>query len=139
MARAVANHHDVWVLTRANNRAAIEAELARDPVPNLHFVYFDLPRWTRWWKRGQRGVHLYYYLWQVGAFYVARRIHRKIKIDLVHHVTFVSYWKPSLLAMFPYHSCGGRWAVEIRRQGRSGRTSGFADASTKQLGRVLAG
>ena len=101
MAREVANHHDVWVLTRANNRSAIETELARDPVSNLHFVYFDLPRWFRWWKREQRGVQLYYYLWQVGAFYAARRTHRKVRVDLVHHVTFVSYWKPSLLAMLP--------------------------------------
>jgi glycosyltransferase involved in cell wall biosynthesis len=67
----------------------------------LHFVYFDLPRWFRWWKREQRGVQLYYYLWQVGAFYAARRTHRKVRVDLVHHVTFVSYWKPSLLAMLP--------------------------------------
>jgi hypothetical protein len=55
LARHLAEHHEVWVLTRTNNRPAIEAELARNPVPGLHFVYHDLPPWARFWKRGQRG------------------------------------------------------------------------------------
>jgi len=95
---------EVWVLTRANNRSAIEAELARDPVPNLHFVYHDLPRWARFWKRGSRGVHLYYYLWQLSAIPKIRHLHRTIGFDLGHHVTFVSFRFPSALALLgiPY-------------------------------------
>ncbi len=93
----MARHHDIWVLTRANNRPVIEPELARRPIPSLHFVYYDLPRWARFWKRGQRGVQLYYYLWQLGALGVARRLHAEVGFDLVHHVTFVCYWKPTFL------------------------------------------
>jgi glycosyltransferase involved in cell wall biosynthesis len=99
MAREVADHHEVWVLTRANNRLMIEAELARSPVPGLSFIYYDLPPWARWWKRGKRGIQLYYQLWQVGAYGVARRLHHKVGFDLIHHVTFVNYWKPSLLSL----------------------------------------
>ncbi len=97
----LAKGHEVWVITRANNRPAIDAALkqARGPVP--HFVYFDLPAWARWWKRGPRGVHLYYYLWQLGAFFLARRLHRECRFDVVHHVTFVKYWAPSFLAWLP--------------------------------------
>ena len=62
-----ARRHEVWVLTRGNNREAIEAELAESPVGNLHFVYHDLPRWASFWKRGGRGLHLYYLLWQLTA------------------------------------------------------------------------
>ncbi len=101
LARHLARYCEVWVLTRANNRPAIDAELARNPVPGLHFLYYDLPAWARWWKRGQRGVHLYYFLWQVGAYFVARRVHRAVGFDLVHHVTFVKYWMPSFLALLP--------------------------------------
>jgi glycosyltransferase involved in cell wall biosynthesis len=93
----MARHHDVWVITRANNRAAIEAELRRDPLPGLRFVYWDLPGWARFWKRGRRGVHLYYYLWQLRILGVARALHAAVKFDLVHHVTFVRYWAPSFL------------------------------------------
>lgn len=96
-ARELARHHDVWALTRSNNRDAIERELARRPVPGLGFAYFDLPRGLRFWKRGGRGVRLYYYLWQLGARAVARRLHETIRFDVVHHVTFASYRTPSFL------------------------------------------
>jgi len=99
VARALARSHEVWVLTRANNRAAIERELARAPMPGLHGVYYDLPPWARWWKWRQRGVHLYYYLWQMGAVIAARRLHREVRFDLVHHVTFAKYWTPSLVSL----------------------------------------
>jgi glycosyltransferase involved in cell wall biosynthesis len=98
MALHLARHHEVWVLTRANNQPAIEKELEKNPVPNLHFVYHDLPSWARFWKRGQRGVQLYYYLWQLTAIPVVRRLHREVGFDLAHHVTFVKYWAPSALA-----------------------------------------
>jgi len=90
---------EVWVITRANNREVIEEALAREPLPNVHWVYFDLPRWARFWKKGRRGVHLYYYLWQIGIYFLARRLHRKVGFHLVHHVTFGNYWMPSFLAL----------------------------------------
>lgn len=92
---------EVWVITRANNRPVIEEALKEDSLPNVHWVYFDLPRWARFWKKGQRGVHLYYYLWQVGIYFLARRLHQTVKFDLIHHVTFVNYWMPSFLALLP--------------------------------------
>ena len=49
LAKAMATRHDVWVVTRANNRPVIESELEEQPVPNLHFLYYDLPRWASWW------------------------------------------------------------------------------------------
>lgn len=100
-ARELASRHEVWVLTQSIHRPAIEAELARNPVPNLHFAYYDLPRWASWWHRGRLSKQPYYYLWQFGAYRVARRLHREVGIDLAHHVTFVVYWKPSLLALLP--------------------------------------
>jgi len=94
----LAQYHKVWVLTRSNNRPVIEAELARSHVPDLQFVYHDLPGWARWWKRGQRGVRLYYYLWQLTAITLVRQLHLELRFDAVHHVTFVKYWVPSALA-----------------------------------------
>lgn len=101
IAREMSRRHEVWVITRINNGPVIEPELARNPAPGLHFVYYDLPRWARWWKRGQRGVQLYYYLWQVGVYFVARRLCRRVDFDLAQHVTFVKYWSPSFLALLP--------------------------------------
>lgn len=101
LAREMARRHDVWVLTRANNRPVIEAELEHNPIPGLRFAYYDLPPWVRRLKRGQRGLQPYYYLWQLGAYRVARQLHREVGFDLAHHVTFVSYWKPSLMTRLP--------------------------------------
>jgi glycosyltransferase involved in cell wall biosynthesis len=97
----VARFHEVWVITRANNRDAIESALAKEPLPNVHWVYFDLPHWARVWKRKQRGIHLYYYLWQVAIFFVARKLHTQTGFDVIHHITFGQYWVPSWLALLP--------------------------------------
>jgi glycosyltransferase involved in cell wall biosynthesis len=98
-ARQLARQHEVWVITRPNNRGPIEAALAREPNPNLHFVYSDLPRWARFWKRGALAVRPYYYLWQAAAYFTARRLARRVQFDLAHHVTFVKYWAPSFVAL----------------------------------------
>lgn len=100
-ARQIGRYHQVWVLTRSNNREPIELALEQEPLANVHFVYFDLPRWMRFWKKKRRGARAYYYIWQIGAYFVAQRLHRQIGFDLVHHVTFVNYWMPSFLALLP--------------------------------------
>ena len=89
--------HDVWVITRANNRAAIEAALAGGMPANLHFAYYDLPAWARAWKRGGRGVRLYYALWQWGAYRVAKELCRELRFDVVHHLTFGVFRHPSFM------------------------------------------
>src|SRR3954451_23843350 len=62
-ALAAARSAEVWVLTRANNRTAIEADPA-GTLPSLHFVYLDLPPSVLRWKRDGQWVRMYYLLWQ---------------------------------------------------------------------------
>jgi glycosyltransferase involved in cell wall biosynthesis len=89
--------HEVWVLTRANNRKSIEAELAKSPPDkNLNFLFYDLPPWVRRWK-GNYGIYIYYLLWQVGVYFMVKKVHRTERFDQVHHVTFGSIRQPSLL------------------------------------------
>jgi glycosyltransferase involved in cell wall biosynthesis len=101
VATEMAKLHDVWVLTRANNRDVIEAELAKHPVPGLKFIYYDLPKWACWWKKGGRGVQLYYYLWQIFCWETVKQSHADLRFDLSHHVTFGKYWIPSVLPKLP--------------------------------------
>jgi len=92
--------HEVWVLTRANNRACIEAALRAGvnvDVSKLHFVYYDLPAWARWWKKGGRGVHLYYALWQRFVLGIAAQAHREHRFSVVHHITLGAWRQPSHL------------------------------------------
>jgi glycosyltransferase involved in cell wall biosynthesis len=95
----ISRFNETWVITRANNRENIEKLTEKKPLANVHFVYFDVPRWARFWKRGRRGMYLYYYLWQLGAYFVGKRLHRQVEFGLVHHVTFGKYWAPSFIAL----------------------------------------
>lgn len=96
--RAAALDHDVWVLTRENNAPAIKDALAREPHLRMQPVYLDLPRWALFWKRGQRGVHLYYFLWQILVWRKAKALHREIGFDVAHHLTLAVDWMPAGVA-----------------------------------------
>lgn len=91
--------HCVWVITRSNNRSAIDTALAEHPRPNLQVRYVDLPKDLSRWKKGRRGIHLYYLLWQIAAFRLAWRLTRQMAFDRIHHVTFVSVRQPSFLGL----------------------------------------
>jgi len=105
LSKEMADHHDVWVLTRSNNRKVIEAELETHPVDGLHFIFYDLPMWACWWKKGGRGVQLYYYLWQLCSAKTIRIANKSVGFDLGHHLTFGKCNSPSGLALasIPYY------------------------------------
>lgn len=101
LACQAARANEVWVLTRENNRKAIERRLAEDSIPSLHWVYCELPRWMRFWKKGRWGIRVYYWFWQLHVYFVAKRLHDDIGFDLVHHGSFGAYWMPSFLVFLP--------------------------------------
>lgn len=92
-------YHEVHVLTRANNREAIEKALADEPKKELYFHYYDLPKYLSFWKKKRRGYHLYYYLWQYGAFFHFRKFIAQEKFDVVQHLTFANFAIPSLFVL----------------------------------------
>ncbi len=117
--------HEVTVLTRANNRAALEAALpATGLAERVHLATYDLPRWASFWKRGRRGVHIYYLLWQWLAARLAERLHRAHRFDRVHHATFVSLRQPSFLGRlgvpFVFGPVSGGEAIPWRLRGGRG-------------------
>lgn len=102
MALALAEHHDVRVITRANLRPLHEASFAETPKPEgLRFEYFDLPWIFRFYKRGKRGFLIYYWFWQIGAGLQARAMLRREPSDVMHHLIGGMDWMPSGLALCP--------------------------------------
>ncbi len=100
--RQVARFADVWAITWSHNQAAIERGLQKQPLPNVTWVYYDLPKWLGWWYDGKRGEHPHYYLWQVMMYLQkARALHREIRFDGAHHLTWGQYWSPSFLVWLP--------------------------------------
>jgi len=80
--KQLAQHNQVWVLTRNDNRPLIETELSQNPIAELQFIYYNLPWWFRWLKSGQQ---LHYYLWQIGIYFLAKQFHAQIQFDVAHH------------------------------------------------------
>ena len=100
LAKELSSRVTLWVITRANNRKVIES--SGEPwIERVHWVYWDPPAWLTFWKKGGRGVQMFYMLWQVGIYRLAREIVSREGIDLCHHVTFGRYWVPSRLAALP--------------------------------------
>jgi glycosyltransferase involved in cell wall biosynthesis len=111
-ARTLASLDDTCVITRANNAETIERTLPNVPERDrLSFVYVDLPPWARFWKKGQRGVRVYYMLWQFTALSAAKRLRSERGFNVVWHVTLANQWMGSLAPLaggrFVYGPVGG--------------------------------
>jgi glycosyltransferase involved in cell wall biosynthesis len=97
VARELSSRVELTVITRANNRTTIENS-GEAWVRDIHWVFWDPPQWIMFWKKGGRGVQLFYILWQLGVKSVAENILATRGIDIIHHLTFGKYWIPSRLA-----------------------------------------
>ncbi len=97
----ISKDNEVWVITKKNNKESISLGMEQAPNQHLHFEYVDLPRWISFWKKKQRGVRTYYYLWQFAALYRGYVLNKRIAFDVAHHVTFVNDWLWSFLALLP--------------------------------------
>lgn len=93
----MSKHFELWVLTRESNRGTIEPCIAEHPeFACIHFLYFDLPKWARFWKKGMRGVRTYYNLWQYFTNGIVKRTMRENGIKMFHHLTYGNVlWKVS--------------------------------------------
>ena len=97
----IARFNKVLAVTRENTRPQIERYIKNNPSPdfgNLKFVYYDLPYWMRFWKKGGRGAMLYYYMWQLFLPYFIKK--KTLAFDIVHNLNFHNDWTPSRLWTF---------------------------------------
>ena len=93
----MSKYFDLWVLTRESNRLSIEPWIAEHlEFAHIHWLYFDLPKWARFWKKGLRGVRTYYNIWQLCTNSLVRRTMQENNIKVFHHLTYGNVlWKVS--------------------------------------------
>lgn len=96
-ANGLADRVDLTVLTRRGNREVIERAReqapADDPIREVEFRYYDLPKWVLFLKkRGILPIMPYYILWQLAVYCKFRW--RVEEFDIVHHLTFCSLLCP---------------------------------------------
>jgi glycosyltransferase involved in cell wall biosynthesis len=97
----MAKTEELWVITRSNNRQGIESGLPPEIDSRVHFIYYDLPEWLRRFKSKEKGLYLYYALWQWGAYRLAKQLVKEIKFDYCQHLTFGSMWMPTFMYKLP--------------------------------------
>ncbi|MDO4163935.1 MAG: glycosyltransferase family 4 protein [Bacteroides sp.] len=132
----MSKYFDLWVLTRESNRHSIEPWMAEHPeYADIRFLYYDWPKWARFWKKGLRGVRTYYNIWQLCTNRIVKRTMRENGIKVFHHLTYGNVlWKVSSYGQKQFFIWGpvggletipaeysqhydrkGRWIERIRR------------------------
>jgi len=102
MVKRLGHVHRLWVLTAAQNRGAIEVALKDKALPDVQFVYVDLPGWLHPLLRHQGSLQFYAYLWQWKAYFVARELNQRIHFHVFHHLTYDNDWMASIIgALLP--------------------------------------
>jgi glycosyltransferase involved in cell wall biosynthesis len=97
LATHLAREHQITVLTDTRNRAAILRNLEPLRERELDFHFVEAPAIFRW-GAGRHAAHYVYYLsWQLVAVREAAKLVKSARFDLIHHVTYVNSWMPSLM------------------------------------------
>ena len=87
----------IIVITRNNNKKTI----CHEQIPgNLNFIFYDLPKIFLLVKRKIPFVRTYYYLWMIGA--TLKLWNKRKQFDIIHHVTFVNDWFPSIFVLLKH-------------------------------------
>ena len=132
MALALAEYHDVTVVTRANNRPVIEGFFGNSPASGLGFIYVDPPAWALRLKKCRiLGIQAFYALWQ---WSVARALKQNPSglYDVIHQLTFNSFEVPPIAfltstAINVWGPTGGGQTVPFRMLPAFGTVGGFKE------------
>ena len=89
-AKLIQQRHDVTVLTRESHRVHIEEWIASrgEDGPYPEFIYYDLPPKISRFKNGERGLYVYYALWNLLAVLRCRTLNKGRRWEISHFLTF---------------------------------------------------
>ena len=98
----LSRRHEVLVLAYPHDREGVEAFLSEHPNHNLRFFWVTLPGEQRS-SPGDRGLQSpgFYLLWQALAYRKARELHKNVRFDLLHHVSYGSVSAPPFVGRLP--------------------------------------
>lgn len=110
----MSKYFELWVLTRKSNQHNIETWMNQQRENyNIHFIYFDLPKALRFWKKGMHGVRTYYIIWQMLTNRIVKKTMRENDIKIYHLLTYGnSLWKASRYGMKQFFVWGPTGGVD---------------------------
>ena len=98
----LSRQHEVWVMTNARNKAAIERQLESTPNSKLHFIWIKTPKFlVRRLSQSDLILRLHYMFWQRAVVREAAQAHRRHAFDLVHHLSWGTISAPPRLWRLP--------------------------------------
>lgn len=98
--RAMADAHEIHVITESEFRNQIDAEVKRLGLESrLHFHYLDIEAFwrERCWNQGDWRFYGAYRAWQKRAFEKAKELVATHSFDLIHQLSMVGYREPGYL------------------------------------------
>lgn len=93
-ATSLSRHCHVTILTRLNNKEAVEKELERCRIENLNFIYYDIPFFVELKRWHIISITIYYILWLIYSVRFIRRNRLENDFDLIHHLTINTFQVP---------------------------------------------
>lgn len=96
----MARFYELFVIARENDRERIEQNLPEEFRSNLHFYYYDTCKLLMKVKKKDKGLYLYYWMWQIGIIPLISQLIKQFKPDYTMHLTFGSVWMPTFLPFF---------------------------------------
>lgn len=110
----MSKYFELWVLTRKSNQDTIETWMNKqEKTYDIHFVYFDLPKRLRFWKKGLRGVRTYYSIWQYLTNKIVKKTMEENGIKIYHLLTYGnSLWPASRYGMKQFFVWGPTGGVD---------------------------
>jgi len=97
--RAIAEHHDLWVITDEVHRPDIERAFEEQPDLRdcLSFHYVRRKRWKVLETLWPPSYFWTYRRWLWDAFRIGQRLHQTVRFDVAHQLTFVTFRAPGYL------------------------------------------
>ena len=86
---------DLTVITRTNNKNVIDAFYESNPKEGINFIYYDLPKFVLKHKNGDKGIKLFFTLWQIGVVNYIKKSHLEKDFDIIWDFNFGSLALPT--------------------------------------------
>src|ERR1035437_4333197 len=101
-AKQLGRFHQLSVLTHSQNKEFIEARLNKEQLLNTDFYYVGLPHWLDILQNFNGGIQFYAYIWQIKAYFVAKKLDGAINFNVFHLIIFANDWMASFIgALLP--------------------------------------
>ena len=96
----MARFNELFVIARENDKDKIEQNLPEEIRDNVHFYYYDTCKLLMKIKKKEKGLYLYYWMWQIGIISLISQLIKEYKPDYTMHLTFGSLWMPTFFPFF---------------------------------------